>query len=309
MKILFTDSVHPSLRSELIKDGHICDENFSSSKKDIEKIISEYDGVVLRSGFTIDKEFIDQSETLRFIARFGSGMENIDVIYAESKNIKCFNAAEGNKQAVAEHALGMILSLFNNLNRSSIEVRKGKWNREKNRGIELSGKTIGIIGFGNNGSAFAKVLSGFDVEILSYDKYLKNYKYKSTIKEIYKKADILSLHIPLTIETKYFVNEEFINNFNKNIYLINTARGKCVNTSALIKGMKQEKILGVCLDVLEEEKNSFENLSKNGFNDDLKYLTQSEKTILSPLIAGWTVESNIKIAEILLQKIRKSFRN
>ena len=309
MKILFTDSVHPLLKSELIKEKNICEENFSSNKEEIEKIICGYDGIIIRSRFAIDKHFIDKAKNLKFIARAGSGMENIDVEYANSKRIKCFNASEGNRQAVAEHALGMILSLFNNLNRSDKEIRNGKWKREKNRGHELSGKTIGIIGFGNNGTAFSKVLSGFDVEILSYDKYLEDYKYKSTMEEIYNKADIISLHIPLTEETTYLVNENFINNFEKNFYLINTARGKCVNTKSLVNSMKEGKIKGVCLDVLEYEKTSFEKLSENGFTEEMKYLIDSENTILSPHVAGWTVESNVKISEILFQKIKENFKN
>ena len=309
MKILFTDSVHPLLKSELIKEKNICEENFSSNKEEIEKIICGYDGIIIRSRFAIDKHFIDKAKNLKFIARAGSGMENIDVEYANSKRIKCFNASEGNRQAVAEHALGMILSLFNNLNRSDKEIRNGKWKREKNRGHELSGKTIGIIGFGNNGTAFSKVLSGFDVEILSYDKYLEDYKHKSTMEEIYNKADIISLHIPLTEETTYLVNENFINNFEKNFYLINTARGKCVNTKSLVNSMKEGKIKGVCLDVLEYEKTSFEKLSENGFTEEMKYLIDSENTILSPHVAGWTVESNVKISEILFQKIKENFKN
>ena len=309
MKILFTDSVHPLLKSELIKEKNICEENFSSNKEEIEKIICGYDGIIIRSGFAIDKHFIDKAKNLKFIARAGSGMENIDVKYANSKRIKCFNAPEGNRQAVSEHALGMILSLFNNLNRSDKEIRNGKWKREKNRGHELSGKTIGIIGFGNNGAAFSKVLSGFNVEILSYDKYLEDYKYKSTMEEIYNKADIISLHIPLTEETTYLVNENFINNFEKNFYLINTARGKCVNTKSLVNSMKEGKIKGVCLDVLEYEKTSFEKLSENGFTEEMKYLIDSENTILSPHVAGWTVESNVKISEILFQKIKENFKN
>jgi len=303
MRILFTDSVHPLLKSELIKEKNICEENFSSNKEEIEKIICGYDGIIIRSRFAIDKHFIDKAKNLKFIARAGSGMENIDVEYANSKRIKCFNASEGNRQAVAEHALGMILSLFNNLNRSDKEIRNGKWKREKNRGHELSGKTIGIIGFGNNGAAFSKVLSGLDVEILSYDKYLEDYKYKSTMEEIYNKADIISLHIPLTEETTYLVNENFINNFEKNFYLINTARGKCVNTKDLVSAMKNGKVLGACLDVLEYEKTSFEDLERKEILTELQYIFDSEKTILSPHIAGWTKQSKLKIAEVLFQKI------
>ena len=221
----------------------------------------------------------------------------------QKKNIKCYNAAEGNRQAVAEHALGMILSLFNNLNIANQEVRNGIWNREKNRGVEISGKTIGIIGYGNNGSALANLLEGFKVNILTYDKYLKSYKYSSTMQDIFEKADILSLHIPLTEETHYLIDNTYINKFKKPIYIINTARGKCIKTSDLIKNLKSGKVRGACLDVLEDENISFEKLEiKTHFN----YLTQNKNIILSPHIAGWTKESKRKIAEILLKKIKNN---
>jgi D-3-phosphoglycerate dehydrogenase len=308
MKILFIDSVHPLLKEKLEKQNHNCYTVYNKSKDEIEDIISNYEGIIIRSRFKIDQIFIDKATKLKFIARAGSGIENIDVEYAKSRNIKRYNAAEGNRQAVAEHAIGMILSLFNNLNRSDQEVRNGEWNRENNRGIELQGKTIAIIGYGNNGSAFANILQSFGVKILVYDKYLNNYPYKSSMKDIFKQADIVSLHIPLTEETTYLVNENFINNFKKNFYLINTARGKCVNTKSLVKSMKEGKVKGACLDVLEYEKTSFENLSENGFTEEMQYLIDSEKTILSPHIAGWTIESNIKIAEVLLQKITSDFQ-
>ncbi len=304
MKILFIDTVHPLLKEELEKKGYVCDTAYKQSKMEIEEIISNYQGVVIRSRFKIDTTFIDAATQLQFIARAGSGLENIDIEYAKTKNIKCFNAAEGNRQAVAEHALGMLLSLFNNLNQSDQEIRNGTWNREKNRGVELSGKTVGIIGYGNNGSAFAKILEGFNINILTYDKYLVDYKYKSSMAEIYQKTDIISLHIPLTEETTYLVNDNFINSFKKDFYLINTARGKCASTKSIVKGLESNKIKGVCLDVLEYEKTSFENLSKEGLTAEMQYLIDSKKTILSPHIAGWTVESNIKIAEVLLSQIR-----
>ena len=218
----------------------------------------------------------------------------------KKKNIKCFNAAEGNRQAVAEHALAMILNLLNNIRVSDLEIRKGLWNREKNRGFELSGKTIGIIGFGNTGSSFAKILENFNVKIMIYDKYKKNYKFKSSLGEILANSDIISLHIPLTDETKYLVNKDFIDKAKKPFYIINTSRGKCIETKALIKGLKDQKILGACLDVFEQEKNSFEKIGENA---DLKYLIESNKTILTPHIAGWTFESNYKIAETLSKKI------
>ena len=305
MRILFIDTAHPYLKEQLEQTQHICDTAYVKSKEDVEQIISNYEGIIIRSRFKVDKNFIAKATQLKFIARAGSGLENIDVDYAKSKNIKCFNAAEGNRQAVAEHTIGMLLSLFNNLNKSDQEVRNGIWKREENRGIELSGKTIAIIGFGNNGLAFANVLKGFGVHILAYDKYLKNYSYQSTMQEIYQKADIVSLHIPLTDETTYLIDDNFINNFKKDFYLINTARGKCANTTSIVQGLKTGKIKGACLDVLEYEKTSFEDLSKEGFTNEMQYLIDSKKIILSPHIAGWTIQSNIKIAGILLHQIEK----
>ena len=307
MKILFIDTVHPLLKQELEKENHICDSAYNKSKTEIQQIISNYQGIIIRSRFKIDKQFIDCGSNLKFIARAGSGLENIDVEYAENKNIHCYNAAEGNRQAVAEHALGMLLSLFNNLNNADQEVREGKWERERNRGIELAGKTVGIIGYGNNGSAFAEVLKGFNVKILAYDKYLTNYPQKSSMETINKEADIISLHVPLTDETTYLVDDNFIKRFIKNFYLINTARGKCVNTKDLVKALENKKIKGACLDVLEYEKTSFENLSKDGLTSDMQYLMNAQNTILSPHIAGWTAESNVKIAEVLLNKFTSDF--
>jgi len=307
MKILFIDTVHPLLKQELEKENHICDSAYNKSKTEIQQIISNYQGIIIRSRFKIDKQFIDCGSNLKFIARAGSGLENIDVEYAENKNIHCYNAAEGNRQAVAEHALGMLLSLFNNLNNADQEVREGKWERERNRGIELAGKTVGIIGYGNNGSAFAEVLKGFNVKILAYDKYLTNYPQKSSMETINKEADIISLHVPLTDETTYLVDDNFIKRFVKNFYLINTARGKCVNTKNLVKALENKKIKGACLDVLEYEKTSFENLSKDGLKSDMQYLMNAQNTILSPHIAGWTAESNVKIAEVLLNKFTSDF--
>ena len=307
MKILFIDTVHPLLKQELEKENHICDSAYNKSKTEIQLIISNYQGIIIRSRFKIDKQFIDCGSNLKFIARAGSGLENIDVEYAENKNIHCYNAAEGNRQAVAEHALGMLLSLFNNLNTADQEIRNGVWEREGNRGIELAGKTVAIIGYGNNGSAFAKVLKGFNVKILAYDKYLKDYSYKNTMESIYNEADIVSLHIPLTEETTYLVDDKFINSFEKNIYLINSARGKCTNTKHLVAALENGKIKGVCLDVFEYEKTSFENLSQEGFTNDMQNLMNSKNTILSPHIAGWTKESNVKIAEVLLNKFTSDF--
>ena len=300
MKIVFIDTTHPKLIKDLNYKGFICDLAYEKSRSEILKIIKNYDGIVIRSRFKIDKNFINAAKKLKFIARAGSGTENIDLHYANKKNIKCFNAAEGNRQAVAEHALAMILNLLNNIRLSDQEIRRGIWNREKNRGIELSGKTIGIIGFGNTGSSFAKILENFNVKILAYDKYKEKYKFQSNLDEILEFSDIISLHTPLTEETKYLVNKNFIDKAKKPFYIINTSRGKCIETKALIKGLKDQKILGACLDVFEQEKNSFEKIGENA---DLKYLIESNKTILTPHIAGWTFESNYKIAETLSNKI------
>ena len=300
MKIIFIDTTHPKLIKDLNSRGFICDQAHDKSRSEILKIIKNYDGLVIRSRFKIDNVFINAAKKLKFIARAGSGIENIDIKYAQKKSIKCFNAAEGNRQAVAEHALAMILNLLNNIRLSDQEIRKGLWNREKNRGFELSGKTIGIIGFGNTGSSFAKILENFNVKILAYDKYKKNYKFKSSLVEILANSDIISLHIPLTDETKYLVNQDFIDKAKKPFYIINTSRGRCIETNALIKGIKNKKILGACLDVFEQEKSSFERIGENA---SLKYLIESNKTILTPHIAGWTFESNYKIAEKLSEKI------
>ena len=299
-KVLFIDTTHKYLIDQLEKKNIICDFEFSKTKSQIEKIIAKYDGIVIRSRFKIDKKFIDAAKKLKFIARAGSGLENIDIKYAEQKKIKCINAAEGNKQAVAEHALALILNLFNKINQANNELKSGKWLREENRGIELSGKKIGIIGFGNTGSSFVNLLKNFDLELLVYDKYKQNYEYKSSLKEIFEKAEILSLHVPLNDETKKYVDESFINKMKKPFYLINTSRGQCVDTKALITGIKENKVKGACLDVFEHEKTSFEKLKRNR---DFTFLLNSNKTILTPHIAGWTTESYFKIAKVLSEKI------
>ena len=299
-KVLFIDTTHKYLIDQLEKKNIVCDFEFSKTKSQIEKIIAKYDGIVIRSRFKIDKKFIDAAKKLKFIARAGSGLENIDTKYAEQKKIKCINAAEGNKQAVAEHALALILNLFNKINQANNELKSGKWLREENRGIELSGKKIGIIGFGNTGSSFVNLLKNFDLELLVYDRYKQNYEYKSSLKEIFEKAEILSLHVPLNDETKKYIDKSFINKMKKPFYLINTSRGQCVDTKALIRGIKENKVKGACLDVFEHEKTSFEKLKRNR---DLTFLLNSNKTILTPHIAGWTTESYFKIAKILSEKI------
>lgn len=315
MKILFIDSAHPSLKTELEKSGFTCEEDLTSSKEEIEKKISGYNGIILRSRINIDTLFIDNFSLLGknksvFIARVGAGMEHIDVAYAESKGIKCISSPEGNSNAVAEHALGMLLALLNNIVKANNEVNAGKWLREPNRGTELNGKTIGIYGFGNTGSAFAKLLKGFDVNILAYDKYKKNYQAEfvkeSTLEEIFVQADILSIHLPLTEETKYLINDIFVKKFKKNIYIINTSRGPIVKTDDLVQNLKSGKVLGACLDVLEYEDPSFETMpvsAKRQETDNLNYFRDSQKVILTPHIAGWSFESSEKMARLLAKKI------
>ncbi len=296
----------------MIADGHEC---IAADKFSLEEVYSQLhdtNGIVIRSRITIDKKFLDKATALKFIARCGAGMESIDVEYASQKGISCLNSPEGNRNAVGEHALGMLLMLFNNLNRADRQVRAGEWIREKNRGHELEGKTVGIIGFGNMGSAFAEKLKGFNCRVLAFDKYKKGFAndfvQEASLEEIKQQADVLSLHIPLTSETEFLVNEKFINSFTKPFYLINTARGKCVSTHDLVNGLKSGKILGACLDVYEYEDASFEKffIEAAGLKDnpDWIYLTQSEKVILTPHIAGWTIESLRKIAETLVKKIR-----
>ena len=308
MKVLIIDNIHPFLINELEKHNIICHSYLNKTKKEICAIIKNYEGIIIRSKFNIDKDFIDTGKKLKFIARAGSGLENIDVKYAEIKKIACFNAPEGNRQAVAEHALAMILNLLNNINHADQEIRNKIWRREQNRGIEMSGKTFGIIGYGNNGSAFANLLQNFNIKILAYDKYKQSYPYQADMSEITDKADFISLHIPLNKETEYLVNNEFIKKMKKPFFLINTSRGKCVKTSSLVTGLKEKKIIGACLDVFEQEKNSFENLTSEK-DSDFRYIVNSKKTILSPHIAGWTNESYYKISKILSEKIINYLRS
>lgn len=307
MKVLILDSVHPSLPEGLRAQGYQVDEDYASPKSAVEQKLNEYTGIIIRSRFPVDSGFLKNGDNLRFIGRVGAGMENIDVAYAESRKIHLVNAPEGNRDAVGEQAIGMLLMLFNNLKRADAEVRRGEWKREENRGHEMQGKTVGIIGFGNMGSAFAEKLSGFGVRILAYDKYKSGFGsenvQEASLEKLWEESDILSLHIPQTEETMGMVNDEFIRSFKKDLYLINTARGKVVKTSALVKALQSGKIKGACLDVLEYEKASFENLFLEEMPEDFRYLVNSEKVILSPHIAGWSFESNEKMAKVILDKI------
>lgn len=311
MKILHLDTNHPTLLKQLNAAGHENHEDYTSSKIEIEKKIHNYDGIIIRSRFSIDKLFLKKATKLKFIGRVGAGLENIDCGYANSIGIELISAPEGNRNAVGEHTLGMLLSLFNKLNKADKEVKQGVWLREENRGVELDGKTIGIIGYGNMGKSFAKKLRGFDVEVLCYD--IKpsvgdeNCKQVS-LGELQEKADVFSLHVPQTVLTEKMINTSFIKSCTKNFWLINTARGKSVVTKDLVLGLKSGKILGVGLDVLEYEKSSFENLfSKNQMPDAFKYLISAENVLLSPHVGGWTQESKEKLAHTIVTKIKGSF--
>jgi len=317
MKILHLDSNHPLLLNQLNDLGYVNHEDFTSSKEDIETKIHDYDGVIIRSRFTLDRTFLDKATQLKFIGRVGAGLENIDCDYAKAKGIHLISAPEGNRNAVGEHTLGMLLSLFNKLNKADDEVRKGKWLREENRGIELDGKTVGIIGYGNMGKAFAKKLRGFEVEVVCYDIKAnvrdENCKQVSLI-EFQEKVDVVSLHTPKTPLTINMINTNFINQFKKPFWLLNTARGKSVVTKDLVEALCSGKILGAGLDVLEYEKSSFEDLFKKSITLSVvempkafQYLVESENVILSPHVAGWTKESKEKLAQTIVDKIKARF--
>ncbi len=310
MKILHLDHNHELLIHQLNASGFINHEDYTVSKSEIERKIANYDGIIIRSRFTIDKQFLDAAKNLKFIGRVGAGLENIDCDYAKEKGIYLISAPEGNRNAVGEHTLGMLLSLFNKLNKADKEVRQGKWLREENRGIELDGRTVGLIGYGNMGKAFAKKLQGFDVAVLCYDIKSKvgdqNAKQVS-LKELQERADVLSLHTPETPLTINMVNAQFIEQFKKPFWLLNTARGKSVVTADLVTALKSGKILGAGLDVLEYEKKSFESLFSKEMPDAFKYLIQAENVLLSPHVAGWTLESKEKLAQTIVDKIKARF--
>ena len=310
MKILHLDSNHQLLINQLNDLGYTNHEDYKSSKEVVEATIHEYDGIVLRSRFTIDQQFLDAAINLKFIARVGAGLENIDCDYAHKKGVYLISAPEGNRNAVGEHTLGMLLSLFNKLNKADAEVRGGKWLREDNRGIELDGKTVGLIGYGNMGKAFAKKLHGFDVEVLCYDikENVGDANAKQvTLQEFQEKVDVVSLHTPQTPLTLNMINASFINQIKKPFWFFNTARGKSVVTSDLVSALKSGKILGAGLDVLEYEKASFESLFSSEMPEAFQYLINSENVLLTPHVAGWTIESKEKLAQTIVDKIKAKF--
>jgi D-3-phosphoglycerate dehydrogenase len=306
MKVLITDDVHPLLLENLQQMGFEATYRPDITFDETLSIISSYTGLIINSKIFCGNELLDKARNLRWVGRLGSGMEVIDTKACDARGVKYFNSPEGNRNAVAEHALGLLLDLMNNISKSNKEVKEGKWLREPNRGAELSGKTIGIIAFGNTGQAFAKILSGFDVKMLVYDKYRNSFSTdfvkESTLEEIFEKADIVSLHLPLTEETKYMVDEKFMSSFQKPIYLINTSRGKVIKTSALLAAIHSGKVRAAALDVLENEKlNTFNEQEQQWFDG----LVTEERIILTPHIAGWTVESKRKIAEVIIERVKK----
>ena len=315
MKILLLDSNHPLIIEQLLAKGFILEEDFTSSYDEVLQKINQYDGVIIRSRIPLDKNFLENARNLKFIARVGAGMENIDLETAKNLGISLINSPEGNRDAVAEHVVAMLLILMNRLFIASEEVKNGVWKREENRGDELLGKTFGIIGYGNMGKATAKRLSGFGVEVIFYD-ILPNledeFAKQVSLEELQERADILSLHIPLDASTKYLVDENFISKMKKNFYLVNTARGKNVKTSAIVDALKSGKVKAAALDVLEYEKSSFENLDTSTSlstrnKEDLQFLLESNQVIVTPHIAGWTHQSKEKLAQFIVDKIVQQF--
>ena len=307
-KVIFIDSVHKVLWERLSIFGWKCIDRTKKSPKEIKTELSQYNGIVIRSKFKLTSEILANIPNLKFIARAGSGLENIDTEFCDAKGIQVFNSPEGNRDALAEHTIGMLLMLQNNLKKADLEVRSGIWKREDNRGLELKGKTIGLIGYGVMAKAFAKRLNSFGINIIAYDKFKSNFSddivKEVSVNELQNESDIISLHTNFLPQNKYVFNTEFIKACKKKIVLINTARGFNVNTKDLVDALKKGKVKGACLDVLEFESTSFENFNKHN-NETLNYLTKSEKVILSPHIAGWSHESYFKLSNVLADKIEK----
>lgn len=303
-RILIVDDLHPAFKNRAEELGYQVDDFPKITRAETLEIIAEYTGIAVRTKFRIDQELIDAAPGLKFVARAGAGLDNIDEAYAKSKGIVLVNAPEGNRDALGEHAVSLLLSLLNNLRKADIEIRNGIWDREGNRGWELKGKTVGIIGYGYMGSAFAEKLSGFGVKVIAYDKYKTGfsdaYAQECSMEEIVKYSDVLSLHIPLTSETRQLVDDEYLLHFKKKIFFINTARGEIVNTGAVLSALKSGTILGAGLDVLEAEK--FPNLEKQPWYAEL---ISSQQVILSPHVGGWTFDSYRKISEVLANKLEK----
>jgi D-3-phosphoglycerate dehydrogenase len=303
-KILITDDVSEVLIEGLISRKYIVDYRPFINREEVSSIISEYEGLIINSKIICDASLLNSASKLRWIARLGSGLEVIDAVLCKEKEILFFNSPEGNCRAVAEHALGMLLSLFRNIPKAAQEVRRMEWIREENRGEELFGKTVAIIGYGHTGSAFASLLLGFGVKVLAYDKYkfefTSDFVKEATLEQIYQEADVVSIHLPLTEETNHFADSVFFEHFHKPIYLINTSRGKVLCTKSLIEALDKKKVKGAVLDVLENEK--IDKLDTSELNQ-FQQLIAFNNVLITPHIAGWTHQSKIKIAEVVLRKI------
>ncbi|WP_172917213.1 2-hydroxyacid dehydrogenase [Capnocytophaga canis] len=310
MRILHIDTNHPLIIEQLTAHGFENHEDYKSSKSQIESKIDQYDGVILRSRFAIDKLFLDKATRLKFIARVGAGLENIDCEYAEQKGVMIISSPEGNRNAVGEHTLGMLLALLNKFKKSNREIERGVWLREENRGSELDYKTVGIIGYGNMGKSFARKLKGFDCQVICYD-IKPNVGDENArqvfLDEFFEQSDVVSLHTPQTPLTTKMMNTDFIHRFKKPFWLLNTARGKSVVTDDLVEALKSGKIKGAGLDVLEYEKTSFENFFTDELPASFRYLLEADNVILTPHIAGWTAESKTKLAQVIVDKIIENF--
>jgi len=305
-RLLIVDDLHPVFIEMIETKGIICDYKPTITRNESLAVIKDYDGLILRSKFKVDTEIIDAAVKLKVIGRVGAGVDNIDVVHAERKGIHLFSAPEGNCDAVGEHMLAILLALLNKLNIGNAEIRNGLWLREENRGIELDGKTVALIGYGNNGSAMARKLSGFDVNVIAYDKYKSNFSDQFVTEvqmdELFLKADVLSLHIPLTNETSKLVNKSFLNRFEKPIFFLNGSRGEIVEIDALIGGLRESRILGAGLDVLPIEK--FPELKSTSWYNELMSFNN---VIVTPHVAGWSTQSYFKLSKILAEKILKFF--
>jgi len=308
MKILLLDKNHQLITKQLSENGFVLEEDFTSTYEEVLAKISGYEGIIIRSRIPLDAHILKHATNLKFIARVGAGMENIDGDFAQKNNITLISSPEGNRDAVAEQVLGMLLVLMNRLFIASEEVKNGTWKREENRGEELLGKTVGLLGYGNMGKAVAKRLSGFGCKVIFYDilpDIGDEFATQVSLETLQQEADIISLHLPITEQTHYIIDENFIKKVRKNFYLVNTARGKNVKTKDLVSAIKSGKVKGAALDVLEFEKSSFENLEAK--NPELDFLLHSEKVLLTPHIAGWTVESKEKLAQVIVDKILLQF--
>ena len=303
-KVYFLDSVHSILEERLTNAGYLCVDCTNSPLNELSKMIVDASGIVLRSRITLNEEVLRNVRNLQFIARSGSGLENIDLDYCKKKNVKVYSSPEGNRNAVAEHCLGFLLSLLNNFKQAQCDIHNGEWLREKNRGIEIINLCVGIIGYGNNGRAFAEKLASIGVKVLVYDKYLKGFSgkgvYESNMEEIFKESNVISFHVPLTSETTYIADYQFFKRFSRPVWVLNISRGKVLKTKDLVRGLNEGIVRGAALDVLDEESKSFDMSSSNRIVMDLN---NRSNVIITPHVAGWTQESYFKLSNVLADKI------